>query len=30
MICRELRANKIARDTVQPDDWDVLFRLPAV
>ena len=30
MICGVIRANKIARDTVQPDDWEALLRLPAV
>ena len=27
--CGMIRANKIAGDTVQPDDWEALLRLPA-
>ena len=27
--CGVMRANKIAGDTVQPDDWEALLRLPA-
>ena len=30
MTCGVLRANKIAIDTVQPDDWEQLLRLPTV
>ena len=30
MTCRLVRANRVARDTVQPDDWEQLLRLHAV
>ena len=30
MTCGLVRANKIARETVQPDHWEQLLRLPVV
>lgn len=28
LACGAVRANKVARDTVQPDEWEVVVRLP--
>ena len=30
MTCRAVRVNRVSSDTVQPDDWEALVRLPAV
>lgn len=30
MVCSVVRANRIASDTVQPDDFEALMRLPVV
>lgn len=29
MSCGIVRANKVARRTMQPDEWEALLRLPA-
>ena len=30
MTCGAVRANRIASDTIQPDDWEILLHLPPV